>query len=140
MKHGKILGLVILGLAVLGFTGSAFGQAETLMAKIPFAFTVENTTLPAGSYDVQMVSMWEFVISNAQGDVKVAFVTEPTERMTPPNTGLLEFNDYGNHYFLSKIWFVGDKDGFYIAKTTAERAFMKKGGTPTKTVPLAKKK
>ncbi len=139
MKARKLqLGILVIA-ALLGGTGLALAQPQILVADIPFAFTLENATLPAGTYEIQQVDSWEFVLSDAKGVVKVAFVTEPAEQLDRASTGELIFNVSGDKYFFSKMWFPGAMDGFGLAKTRAERALMKMAPAPTKRVPLKKK-
>jgi hypothetical protein len=140
--RASIQTLFVLGFAVVSllFTaGSALAQPEILIADVPFSFMVENTTLPAGTYEIQEVDPWEFVLSNAKGDVKVTFVTEPAERLSRASVGELIFNEYGGRHFLAKMWFPGAVDGYALTKTRTERALMKMTPPPIKTVPLKKK-
>ncbi len=136
--HKLQMGILLIA-ALLGWVGFASAQPQILTAEVPFAFMVENTTLPAGMYEVQQVDSWEFVLSDAKGVVKVAFVTEPTERLDRASMGELVFNVYGDKYFLSKMWFPGAMDGYALARTRAERGLMKMTPAPTKSVPLKKK-
>jgi len=85
---GLVLGLLALGLV----HGNAVAQTEMIIADIPFEFTVSNTTLPAGRYDITKVEPWEFVLANAKGDVKVIFQTEPTENLSTPKVFEVIFN------------------------------------------------
>jgi hypothetical protein len=144
MKRPYLKELVLLSLAVAVLAGLAQAQGmghDVLTADIPFSFTVEKTTLPAGKYEITQMGdqPWEWYISGPNGMVKVLFSTEPAEASSRPGANLLVFDVYGDKYFLSKIWLDGEQDGFYIAKLGAERAMMKKGMAKTHTVPIKKK-
>jgi len=138
--------LLLVSLAVCLVAGTGFSQApmrDILTADIPFAFMVENTTLPAGQYELtQTVAQpYTWYISNAKGDVKIVFYTEPAEMVNRPGTFQLVFDAYGDQYFLSRIWLEDNTDGFYVAKTGMEREMMNKGKKPQmKNVPLSKKR
>ena len=139
MRHHKIrLGILMIA-ALAAWAGPALAQPQILAAEIPFAFTVENATLPAGTYEIRQVDSWEFVLSDAMGVVKVAFVTEPAERLDRASAGELIFSVYGDKHFLSKMWFPGAMEGYELARPRAERALMKMAPAPTKSVPLKKK-
>ncbi len=143
MKSKDFKETVLLVLALGIVAGMARAQMPvTLVADIPFSFTVEKTTLPAGKYEVQQMSdqPWEWTIADAKGMVKVIFSTEPAETMNPTKLDELQFNVYnGKESFLSRLWITGDKDGYYITKSGAERALLKKGTVKIHRVPMNKK-
>jgi hypothetical protein len=143
MKNKGLKEMVLLTLALGLVAGLARAQMPvTLVADIPFSFTVERTTLPAGKYEVQQMSdePWEWTIADAKGTVKVIVSTEPAETMNPPKLDELQFNVYnGKEHFLSRVWIQGDTDGYYITKSAAERKLLKKGTGKVHRVPLSKK-
>jgi hypothetical protein len=52
----------------------------------------------------------------------------------------LVFDVIGDKYFLSRLWLEGETDGFYVAKSSIERALLKGGMMPkTHHIPLNKK-
>jgi hypothetical protein len=52
----------------------------------------------------------------------------------------LVFDVIGDKYFLSRLWLEGETDGFYVAKSSIERALLKGGMMPkTHHIPLKKK-
>jgi hypothetical protein len=133
MKNWGILATVVLGLMV----GSSFAQpidTDTIItADIPFSFTVENTTFPAGTYEIARVgagvaeplSMFNFTIATAKGDVKTVFGTEPSQSTTAAPSYDLEFDDINGVHFLSKIWYEGDTQGYYLPKSRTELRALK---------------
>jgi hypothetical protein len=136
------LGTLLLSLLAVGLTpGNAWAQANAIAvsADIPFSFTIENTTLPAGKYEFTRLSSWQFTVTNAAGDTKVVFLTEPTNDVTVSKASELVFDVYGDKYFLSKIYVDGDLGGYYLAKTGAERDYMKQEAVKTQRVPAKKK-
>jgi len=129
----SILGLMGLVLLVLGLCApAAFAQdkqAVQLVLDIPWPFTVENTTLPAGKYEInQMRDIdWEWTIADAKGAVKVLFSTEPAEMAKPPRSYEATFDVVGDHHFLVNLWLASDTGGFYIPMTKSEKAAWKQG-------------
>lgn len=112
---------VIVTLAVAGFAA----LHNKVKASVPFAFTVNGKTLPAGQYTVAPSNNGNVLtISNAetkQGVVVIAQVCEVGADSKPQ----LIFNRYGNQYFLAKI--VGQTSGNELMKSKAERAAARAG-------------
>jgi hypothetical protein len=135
MKNLGILATLVLGLLV----GTAAAQQAVITADIPFSFTVENTTLPAGKYDVEQITAWEFAITSATGQVKVLFFTEPTEAAMKPANYELYFDVMGDKHFLSKIWYQDDNWGYYLSKSRTERTYLKKEAIKVEKVAAKKK-
>ena len=105
MKPFKTL-VVALGAAVLGITG-LYAQSG-VVADIPFAFTVQNATMPAGQYQLRALSSSSQVIqirNNQTG--QSAMVLAPSSGSTEvkdKSIGKVIFNRYGDHYFFSEVW------------------------------------
>ena len=75
-------------------------------AKIPFTFTIENTRLPAGNYDVVGISDVDsiFEMRTADNSVAVLLVPEETkDRLSQINTTEMVFDKIGNKYFLREL-------------------------------------
>ncbi len=140
----KILGVAVLALMTLGL-GAAVAPpqaAETVVvADIPFAFTVEKTTLPAGRYEFSQAydQPWEWTVADAKGAVKVIFETEPAPRLSPPKAYELGFDVVGGKYFLNYVWLASESDGFYVPMVKAEKALIKKEMPKKEKVALKKK-
>jgi len=97
-------------------------QAQTrLEASIPFEFRMGKTTLPAGDYLFDYSSLL-LVIHQRDGERTAAMaLTLPVSRAKAPATGILEFNRYGNAYFLAKLWTPGSSAGAALPKTAREK-------------------
>jgi len=82
--------------------GSAFAQAQTVEAKIPFAFVVKNHVLPSGTYRIS---------ARGTNVVEIGTRDNPAMEMTITyaswnrleNEGRLVFSKYGDQYFLREI-------------------------------------
>jgi hypothetical protein len=112
------LALVAVATAYAQFPGTA------LRATIPFDFSVRGKTLPAGEYEIKRItdSPGGLVISNVHNHERAMFETAPVETGKIPNKGEIDFNRYGDSYFLSKIWTGGEKAGRELLPTRAERS------------------
>ncbi len=126
-----VLGFLVLVLLSMGFgPGPASAQVGiTIVADVPFAFMVDNTLLPAGTYEfVQTYEQpWEWTVADMKGTVKVLFSTEPAEMMKPPRSYEATFDLVGGKYFLTNIWLGGDENGYDVPMSKSERSLMKKG-------------
>jgi len=129
MRKLNLKTLALAWLASVLVCGSAAAQTGTILtADIPFSFTVNNTTLPAGNYELQEIEPWEFYIHNASKGIKLIFSTDPiSSGVNAPKAYELEFSSFGDNYFLSKIWYESTTWGFYVPKSKSERALIKTG-------------
>ncbi|MBB5344011.1 hypothetical protein [Tunturibacter empetritectus] len=89
--------------AGIATAGSALAQDHKVTANVPFNFTVNGRTLPAGYYtigsDISTPRM--LTISDREKGVAVTAVTVPDIYASADNK--LVFHHYGNQYFLSEI-------------------------------------
>jgi len=146
MKRNGTRHLLMAVVTLLLATGIAQAQgniAYIYVADIPFSFTVDNVTLPAGQYEITQLmktDAWDFSIANAKGDVKVVVATEPAGRPDMARTFELSFDQFGDKHFLNTIWLADTPYGFYIPKTGEEKTMMKDGTSPkSRSVKLNKK-
>jgi len=102
----KIFSAVIL--SAVAMMPSAFAQSsQPLQAKVPFAFSVQNTSLPAGNYQLTYNntahSLW---IRGLDSNSKGAFVTAiPADASEASDTsGKLMFDCYGQSCSLAQVW------------------------------------
>ena len=93
-------GLYALGVAAVLMASATITEAADLKATIPFAFTVNNRSLPAGIYDVSFSGG----ILAVRGGKDGAFaVTSPTESSTSTSARLV-FHKLGDEYVLREAW------------------------------------
>ena len=77
--------------------------AQSVKATIPFDFTVNNTTVPAGTYIISSASTDHLVIRiSGQKDVHLVSTALPNTA-NDSKANVLVFHKYGNQYFLSEI-------------------------------------
>ena len=96
---------------------------EPVLANIPFAFTVGNTTLPAGEYRVEKV--WDgssaMLIRGTDGSASTMVITNATQANAPQAQTKLVFHRYRNHCFLSQVWTAGNARGRELPKSAKEK-------------------
>jgi hypothetical protein len=106
------------------------GGAQRVVANIPFAFNVGNTSLPAGKYTITVL--------NPTSDRKILQIRRMNGRstaMTQTNSVIgnvsddakLTFHRYGNRYFFAQAQMAGETTGLAALKSSAERAQKRAG-------------
>ena len=109
-KTGKMktLKTMILSVGAVALLGASGLNAQTrATAEIPFDFTVQNTTLPAGTYTMSPASrsgdlMW---IQNPEAH-KSVFVLAPSSEKgyrSAQDKSVVVFHKIGDRYFLSEV-------------------------------------
>jgi len=104
MKNVRILMTTVLLLAVV----SVYVLAEErplLTATVPFAFTAENTNLPAGAYTVSVLPPYNMIKVQSADGRKVAMIfASPSQSSGESQRAKLVFHRFGNQYFLAQVW------------------------------------
>jgi hypothetical protein len=121
----KTRALVMAGMMVLtaiAFTRVAQAQ-EPVVVNIPFDFVAGNTQMPAGEYSVKTSGPTKALILVARnGSTASAFMNTNAAVASEPKTeSTLIFNRYGDRYFLSQVWTVGNACGRQLLKSTREK-------------------
>ena len=103
----------LLTIAVLLAATSVSVQAQErplTTVTVPFAFTVENSNLPAGSYTVSVLPPYNMLkVQSADGRKVVMIRAIPSTSPTDAKQAKFVFNRIGNEYFLSQVWELGSK-------------------------------
>jgi hypothetical protein len=118
--------MMFLGVVTVAAEAQVFG-AKQVRARIPFAFNVGKTTLPAGEYTVTVLnpSSDRQVLQVRSKDRRLSALIHSTE--TTPNNlantdkAKLVFNRYGDTYFFAQVQMAGDSTIWAAVKTSAER-------------------
>jgi hypothetical protein len=94
------------------FTAAVFAQMtssqQLMKVNIPFAFGVQDQSLPAGQYLVFTVTPERSIrIVSANGKHSAIVNTLPNYAKEPSSNSRLVFHRYGNEYFLAEVWTAG---------------------------------
>lgn len=129
LLKGLTMLLLIVVLALATAVASANGQpankpANKVVVDIPFEFSVDYKTMPAGEYIVQTVATAgdALLIQSADGKTTVLRQSEATERMENKTHARLVFHRYGQRYFLAEVWNGADSAGRQLMKSRGELA------------------
>ena len=121
--------VLMLSVVAVTLVAPLMAQSVRITANIPFEFTIGNKTLPAGEYMIMNGSdPYVLMFQGKQRHVGALIMTEheqlaPTGR--PASVAKLEFNKYGDRYFLSEVvdGYVGT--AFVAPRSRSERELVK---------------
>ena len=135
----KIL-LVVFTLSLFAIEGAIRARAQvvdTIVADVPFGFTIRDHTLPAGSYTIKRLDSQPgtMEIRDAEGKRVLMFLTGAAQAAKEPTHTELVFDRFGDRYFLSSIFEEGNSAGAEVPKSRAERRLEKEIATVKIRVP-----
>ena len=115
----------VLALIVTSAASSYAGSADRITLQIPFAFTVGERTLPAGTYGVRQLSPGCVALVSSESGHATMLLTAaiPAERM--PTRAKLVFHRYGTQYFLAEVWTPERSQGQQPPTSAAERSLQR---------------
>ena len=136
----------LLTIALLAGAVSAYAQAQfgpPLRISVPFSFTVENQSFPAGNYVISSIQMESRdVIQLRSADSKHAtFVrTHPTYEVNRAAHTELIFEHYGTMYFLRQIRTQGDATGRELLLSNSGKELAQNGSASNIAIIIASAK
>jgi hypothetical protein len=126
MKRNLILTTAIMMfVALVAVTAEAqvFG-AQRMRARIPFAFSVGDKSLPAGQYTIAVLNPTSDrkVLQIRSTDGRSSAIIQTNElNINTPEQAKLVFHRYGDRYFFAQAQMVGDSITLAAVKSNAER-------------------
>ncbi len=115
----RVLVLIVVALGVV----AAQAQSNAMLkGTVPFAFTIGDQNLPAGTYTVNSMGseLQSWYDQNGKGLCIVH--TVPMGKEADLSTYKLVFHRYGDRYFLSEIWNAGKSHEVRISDQEKELA------------------
>ena len=97
------IAIALFGLASLAAASGAFAQDSGAQVNVPFAFSVSNTTLPAGQYRVIANSSQTILIRAVDQPRLAALSTFIAYEQARSGDCNLVFHKYGERYFLNQV-------------------------------------
>jgi len=88
---------------LVGGASSARAQDERIASKVPFAFMVGPTELPAGSYEVRQVYADPAIVSVVSEGGRHVAITIAGAAALPTSGSSLVFRKFGEEYFLERV-------------------------------------
>ncbi len=108
------------GLFTLVAATYAHGETPVAQANIPFNFQMGSSIMPAGNYVVSE-SGSIITVRAVTGKPAAMLLTFPASRAAASPNPSLEFNRYGNDYFLAKVWDGSSQNGRGLSKSKREQ-------------------
>jgi hypothetical protein len=116
--------LALVAVILLGSTSLAYAQIDNgLNFTTNFAFYVQNTKLPPGSYSITPVDSDDQIleIKSADGQHSALVDVIRTQSGSPHRTSDVTFHKYGNVDYLNRLWVEGENSGLKLIPTKAEK-------------------
>jgi len=105
-----LLSVVVLVVLAVGLTA---GSAQRIEVQIPFAFYLNKTLMPAGTYFVTSGivpgAVW---LDTTDFRASAAVLAHRVTRDANLESGQLVFHRYGDQRYLAQIWYRGREQGF----------------------------
>ena len=110
---------------------SAAPSQRLMKVNVPFAFSVEDHSLPAGEYLVLTVTPERSIrITSTDGKHSAIVNTPPNYAKAPSANSRLVFHRYGDEYFLTQVWTTGQNVARNPLSTKRAMEIASSGGTP----------
>jgi hypothetical protein len=108
MKSVRTLITIVLLFTAVSLFAQTTPSQQLMKVNIPFAFSVENHSLPEGEYLVLTVTPERSIrIVSIDGKHSAIVNTLPNYVGTPSPSSRLVFHRYGSEYFLAQVWTAG---------------------------------
>jgi hypothetical protein len=101
------------------------GLTRSLKVNVPFDFTVNGKTLPAGQYTIEQGTVTNALVIRNWETKQAAGVIVRKLEVSADSKPQLIFRRYGNQYFLAQV--IGEASGSELPKSNAEREAAKGG-------------
>ena len=126
----KLFYTLMMLVALVAVAGTAQAQTnnpQTVIAKIPFAFSVGKTSLPAGKYTFTVVNPSSdrkvLEIRNVDGHASAMVLTNTIDGRSADNAKLV-FERYDDQYFFTQAQWAGDTTSLAAIRSKSERKHM----------------
>jgi hypothetical protein len=110
--------------ASLLLASGAQAQEMRVKAEVPFDFTIDNDSYPAGSYDIRQTLANTPTLLNVSLDGKMGSAWVGSNgclSIEPAEKTVLVFHRVGDEYFLYRIWVAGKTTGREFPQPKRER-------------------
>jgi len=105
-------------------------ERQIVIAAIPFAFTVENTPLSAGTYTISTLYPYNMIKVRSADGRRVAWIAAiPSSKLEGAQCTKLVFHRFDDEYFLVQVWEQGSKVHRDLRSGDRARELAKNGGS-----------
>jgi hypothetical protein len=108
MKSARTLITICLLLTTAALFAQLSPSERLMKVNVPFAFGVEDRSLPSGEYTVFTITPERSIrLVSADGKHSAVINTRPNYANEPSTNSRLVFHKYGSEYFLAQVWTAG---------------------------------
>jgi hypothetical protein len=108
MKSARTLITICFFFTALALIAQTTPSQRLMKVSVPFTFSVEGHSLPAGVYAIFTVTPERSIrIASTDGKYSAIVNTLPNYASLPAENSRLVFHRYGNEYFLTQVWTAG---------------------------------
>jgi hypothetical protein len=120
--------------AVLGVSSLSAQGNHKIVVNVPFDFTVVDKHFTAGDYTLTSETLQSpILIRGEQGGNRSFVLALPAQSNKVQENAKLVFHQYGNQYFLSKIWYPGSDQGRELKASKLEQQVARDMSKPEET-------
>jgi hypothetical protein len=101
---GRTFTSLLLGVLAFGSVAQAQFIERVIKANIPFEFSVDGKTFPAGKYRLVSVSPEVLQLRDAEGRFLTGVLTNSVETLDAPGNPKLRFYGEDGRYVLTEVW------------------------------------
>jgi hypothetical protein len=131
MKSARTLITICLLFTAATLFAQTTSSRPLMKVNIPFAFDVEDHSLPPGEYLILTVTPERSIrIASVDGKHSVIVNDLPNYASEPSENSRLVFHRYGNEYFLAQVWTAGENVARNPLSSTRAMEIVRSGGTP----------
>src|SRR5215470_5486245 len=130
MRKHLVAKIVMIGflLTVAGALTAKADSGGEISVKLPFAFVVKDKVLPAGEYTMRRIhadSSAVLLFRSADGRCQMVVQMLTSQANSPSLDTRVMFHRYGDDYYFSAVWTLGNTTGLRLATTAAEERLSK---------------
>ena len=131
MKSARTLVTICLLFTAATLLAQTTVSQRLMTVNVPFAFAVEDHSLPAGEYLVLTVTPERSIrITSIDGKHSAIVNTLPNYAQTPSANSRLVFRKYRDEYFLAQVWTGGQNVARNPISSKRAMEIASSGGTP----------
>ena len=133
MKCTRNVSVVLTIIAICLITTTTHAQKSSTLVlrfRVPFPFTVENTTLAAGEYEVRQPTQFVLALRNVENQASAFEHVQPANSSKEVDgRARAVFNRYGGAYFLAAISDGSWQSTYDFDRSTIEKELTRKSPT-----------
>ena len=131
MKSARTLIMICLLFTAASVFAQMRSSQQLMKVNVPFAFSVEDRSLPAGEYLVLTVTPERSIrITSTDGKHSAIVNTLPNYAKTPSANSRLVFHKYRDEYFLAQVWTGGQNVARNPISSKRAMEIASSGGAP----------